>query len=106
MVIFWRGWGWMVPLIMFGWAFFCVGVMIATASPEGNPDAAPFDSGGGSGNRRNTHGPQRRPLHVHPGEVLRVGFSRARGVHGGEIIRRAADAGKRLRVFPGVTKAL
>jgi len=32
----------MVPLIMFGWAFFCVGVMIATASPEGNPDAAAY----------------------------------------------------------------
>src|SRR6266498_3328301 len=39
MVVFWRGWGWTVPLIMFGWAFIGVGYVIATASPEGNPNA-------------------------------------------------------------------
>lgn len=40
MVVFWRGWGWTVPLIMFGWAFASVGYVIATAGPNGNPNAA------------------------------------------------------------------
>jgi hypothetical protein len=42
MVVFWRGWGFLVPLIMFAWVFVAVGFMIATASPEGNPNAAAY----------------------------------------------------------------
>ena len=42
MAVFWRGWGFLVPLIMFGWIFVLIGVMIATASPEGNPNAAAY----------------------------------------------------------------
>lgn len=42
MLIFWQGRGWLVPLIMFGWIFFAVGVMIATMGSEAspNPDAS------------------------------------------------------------------
>lgn len=40
MLIFWEGKGWTVPLIMFGWIFFMIGVMIATLPPEGSPNAA------------------------------------------------------------------
>ncbi len=40
MLIFWEGKGWTVPLIMFGWIFFMVGVLIATAPPEGDPNGA------------------------------------------------------------------
>lgn len=40
MVVFWRGWGWTIPLIMFGWIFVAVGYVIATAPPGGNPNAA------------------------------------------------------------------
>ena len=40
MLIFWEGKGWTVLLIMFGWIFFLTGIMIATAPPEGDPNAA------------------------------------------------------------------
>lgn len=39
MLIFWEGKGWTVPLIMFGWIFFMVGVVIATLPAEGDPNA-------------------------------------------------------------------
>lgn len=39
MLIFWEGKGWTVPLVMFGWVFFMIGVVIATAPAEGDPNA-------------------------------------------------------------------
>lgn len=39
MLVFWRGIGWAVPLIMFGWIFALVFVMIATQGPEADPNA-------------------------------------------------------------------
>lgn len=40
MLIFWEGKGWTVPLIMFGWVFVMIGVVIAAAPAEGDPNAA------------------------------------------------------------------
>lgn len=40
MLIFWEGKGWTVLLIMFGWVFLMIGVVIATAPAEGDPNAA------------------------------------------------------------------
>ena len=40
MILFWRGHGWAVLLILFGWLFLLIGVTIATVSPEGDPNAA------------------------------------------------------------------
>lgn len=40
MLLFWRGQGWTVLLILFGWLFLLIGVIIATHSPEGDPNAA------------------------------------------------------------------
>lgn len=39
MLLFWRGIGWAVPLIMFGWIFALIFVMIATQGPEADPNA-------------------------------------------------------------------
>ncbi|MCR4339506.1 MAG: hypothetical protein NUW01_06425 [Gemmatimonadaceae bacterium] len=40
MLLFWRGHGWAVLLILFGWLFLLIGVTIATHGPEGDPSAA------------------------------------------------------------------
>lgn len=40
MLIFWRGRGWLVPVIMFGWLFVATGFAIATAPKNGDPNAA------------------------------------------------------------------
>lgn len=40
MLLFWRGHGWAVLLILFGWLFLLIGVTIATHGPEGDPNAA------------------------------------------------------------------
>ncbi len=40
MLLFWRGQGWAVMLILFGWLFLLIGVIIATHSPEGDTNAA------------------------------------------------------------------
>jgi hypothetical protein len=39
MLIFWRGKGWLVPVILIGWVFVAVGFAIATAPDAGDPDA-------------------------------------------------------------------
>ena len=39
MLLFWRGLGWAVLPIMFGWLFLLIGVAIATLGPEADPNA-------------------------------------------------------------------
>jgi hypothetical protein len=39
MLVYWRGRGWSVLLIMFGWMFVAVGIGIATHGPEADPNA-------------------------------------------------------------------
>lgn len=39
MIIFWRGIGWSVLLILFGWLFLLIGVAIATMGPGPDPNA-------------------------------------------------------------------
>lgn len=40
MLIFWRGRGWLVPMILFGWVFVAVAFAIVTAPAQGDPKAA------------------------------------------------------------------
>jgi hypothetical protein len=39
-LLFWRGWGWLVLPILFGWVFVAIGIMIATQGPDADPNAA------------------------------------------------------------------